>query len=65
MQWIVDRIEEGIAVVETDNGCFNLPLWALPEGITEGSVITVKEDVQKRQERKKQIENKMNSLFRD
>ncbi len=40
MRLIVDRIEEGLAVCEEENGSMqSLPLSLLPPGIREGSVI--------------------------
>jgi len=40
MQWIIDRIENGIAVCEREDGGFEqFPLAELPEGAREGSVL--------------------------
>ena len=37
---VVDRIEEGVAVIIADDGTrFELPLESLPEGAREGSVL--------------------------
>ena len=38
---IVDRIEDGIAVLEGDHGLFELPAAWLPEGAGEGAVVQV------------------------
>ncbi len=35
----VDRIEEGIAVLEEDGRWFHLPVNTLPEGTKEGSLL--------------------------
>ena len=38
--WIIDRLEEGVAVCERDDGSFvTLSLEFLPEGCHEGSVL--------------------------
>ena len=40
MQWIIDRVENGIAVCEREDGGFdNIPLRELPKGAREGSVL--------------------------
>lgn len=63
MRWIVDRIEGEVAVIETENGTINIALIHLPEGIKEGSVITViAGDDEKRRER---IKERMDRLFVD
>lgn len=36
---IVDRIEEGIAVLEADGAIIQVPLNELPAGVREGSVL--------------------------
>lgn len=40
MEWIIDRIEEDLAVCETEEQMFvNIPLSLLPKGAKEGSVL--------------------------
>ena len=65
MLWIIDRIENGVAVIETPEGMVNINLNFLPEGVSEGDVISLelsKTEIEKRRER---IKGKMNSLFKD
>lgn len=41
-RWIVDRIEDRLAVVQTEDGtALDLPLWLLPSEVREGHVITI------------------------
>lgn len=45
MQWIIDRITEGIAVIETENGThITMRQEYLPAGAKEGSVLRVDKD---------------------
>ncbi len=45
MFWTVDRIEDGVAVVElAPDLCRSLPLSALPPGVREGDVLRVTVD---------------------
>ena len=40
MKWIIDRIEEDLAVCETEEQMFvNIPLSLLPKGAKEGRVL--------------------------
>lgn len=39
MEWIIDRIEEDIAVVECNGHRFNVPLSVLPPDIKEGDTV--------------------------
>lgn len=60
MKYIVDRIEENIAVcMNYDEKIYNIPLDFLPEGIKEGDVIKIEKDDDEKQMRMKKI----NSLF--
>ncbi len=63
MKWIIDRIEEGVAVIETPAGFLNLPLSMLPDGAGEGSKLLV--SLSDGGEDKKRIEEKMKGLFID
>ena len=65
MNWIIDRIENDIAVCEAGDITFDVPLSALPEGSAEGDVITLAIDKEQTAERKNKINNLMNSLFKD
>lgn len=66
MKWIIDRLENGFAVVELENKeIINIPKSALPEGVREGDVICVFVDSRETQDRKEKIDGLMNSLFKD
>ena len=41
MTGIIDRIEEGFAVVELPEGMVNIPLAGSPDGLREGLVVVV------------------------
>ena len=64
MKWIVDRIEDGFAVIEAENGkTYDIPLDAFSEEIKENDVITLSADSVKTEQRKEEIESLMNDLF--
>ena len=63
MDVIVDRIEGEYAVVEIEKGKMcNLPLVFVPN-VKEGDVVTITINKDKIEERKKTIEDLMNSVF--
>lgn len=63
MDVIVDRIEGDYAVVEIEKGKMcNLPLVFVPN-VKEGDVVTITINKDKIEERKKTIEDLMNSVF--
>lgn len=65
MKWIIDRIENDIAVCEIENGeMIDIKASALPNGIKEGDVINLSVDETETNERKERIDKLMNSLFR-
>mgnify|MGYP000767508142 FL=1 len=65
MKWIIDRIENNIAVCELENGeMLDVKISALPKGIKEGDVITLSVDKIETNERKERIDKLMNSLFK-
>lgn len=64
MNWIIDRIENNTAVCEAGDIMVNVPLSVLPEGASEGDVITLVIDKTQTAERKNKINNLMNSLFK-
>lgn len=65
MKWIIDRIENNIAVCELENGeMLDVKISALPKGIKEGDVIKLSVDETETNERKERIDKLMNSLFR-
>ena len=64
MQVIIDRFEEGFAVVEIEPGkMVNMPRELLPAEAKEGDVINIFVDQEETTRRKKNINNLMNSLF--
>lgn len=63
MDVIVDRIEGDYAVVEIEKGKMcNLPLELVPN-VKEGDAVTIIINKDKTEERKKTIEELMNSVF--
>ena len=63
MDVIVDRIEGDYAVVEIEKGNMcNLPIELVPN-VKEGDVVTITINKDKTKERKKTIEELMNSVF--
>lgn len=65
MKWIIDRIEEGIAVCEVENEFINVPLSALPSGVKENDIIDLTINYAEKEQRTEKIENLMNNLFKD
>ena len=69
--YVIDRIEEGIAVLVRDSGeKMEVPLSSLPSGAHEGSCLRPCErgfalDEGEETTRKRRIERKLNSLFVD
>ena len=69
--YVIDRIEEGIAVLVCDSGeKMEVPLSSLPSGAHEGSCLRPCEcgfapDEREEATRKRRIERKLNSLFVD
>lgn len=70
-RFTIDRIEEGTAVLECENGDFvNLDIKSLPKNIKEGDVLMFDEqsyflNKDETENRKKKISNLMNKLFED
>lgn len=65
MIWIIDRIENDIAVCEVNEKMIDVPLFALPVGIKEGDILTVSKDSEQTEKRQENINNLMNTLFKD
>ena len=69
MQYIIDRIEEGLAVCEREDGSLeDIPLEELPEGAREGSVLVLQNgawalELQAEEERRARIFAKQEGLF--
>lgn len=65
MQVIIDRLEEGFAVVELVNReTVNMPRALLPEGAKPGDVLEIRIDEESTRERREKIESRMKSLWR-
>lgn len=63
MEVIVDRIEGDYAIVEIEKGNMsNLPLDLVPN-VKEGDIVTITINKDKTEDRKKTIEELMNSVF--
>ena len=63
MDVIVDRVEGDYAFVEIDKGKMcNLPIELVPN-VKEGDIVTITINKDKTEERKKTIEELMNSVF--
>lgn len=66
MKYIIDRIEDSIAVAELEDlSTVDIPLSALPKGVKEGDVINVSIDENETQSRKESISRLMDDLFAD
>jgi len=69
MQYIIDRFEDGVAVLEKEDGAReDIPLEELPEGAREGSVLVRENgawalDLQEEEERRKRLFAKQEGLF--
>ena len=65
MRVVIDRIENDRAVVELPDGqTMQLPAALFPHA-AEGDVYTIEKDPSETEERRRRIENKMESLFLD
>ncbi|MEE1219582.1 MAG: DUF3006 domain-containing protein [Ruminococcus sp.] len=68
-KFIVDRIEEGRAVLECENKeCVSLEITSLPKGIKEGDVLMFEQgsyflNAQETEQRKQKLQKLMSSLF--
>ena len=63
--WVIERIENGIAVIEYNNSTFDVPVSALPDGIKEGMVLSVCIDKDEENKRRQQARTLMDSMFSD
>jgi len=62
---IIDRFEDGFAVIETDSGFINIPRSELPAEAVEGDVLNISIATGNTEDRKKKIDGMMNKLFKD
>ena len=65
MIWRIDRIEDGIAVIESQTGIFNVELKHLPQGVKSGNKLFVEIDEQTEKDANVRIKSKMERLFSD
>lgn len=66
MKWIVDKLDEGFAEIEGEDGkLFTVPLSALPDGLKEKDIINIEIDKNATLDREKKIKSLMNDLFVD
>jgi len=62
---IIDRFEDGYAVLETDNGFVNIPRADLPSKAREGDILILSINETDTVARKKRINDKMKHLFKE
>ena len=63
--WVIDRIENGIAVIAFNNSTFDVPVSALPDGIKEGMVLNISIDKNAENKKRQQARSLMDSMFSD
>ena len=49
MQWVIDRIENGLAIIECEDLHLEIPIKALPKSIKEGAVLAISIDSDNRE----------------
>lgn len=63
MEWIVDRIEENIAVLECGSEMFEINVLYLPQNVKEGDVIKLTICETAKQNKLETAKEKMNRIF--
>ena len=63
--WVIDRIENNIAVIEVNGSTFDVPVAALPDGIKEGMVLNITIDKGSEKSKRHEARKLMDSLFSD
>ncbi len=64
MKLIIDRIEENVAVCETEKGSMvQLPAEVLPQNVCEGAVIDIIYNEEETLKRKTDVKTKLRKLF--
>ena len=63
--WAIDRIENGIAVIEFNGSTFDVPVSSLPDGIKEGMVLSICIDKDAENKKRQQARSLMDSMFSD
>ena len=65
MRIVIDRIEDGFAVVELPSGeTLDIPIALLPD-VEEGDVFSIYKDDSEKNARQERIDQKMSKLFVD
>ena len=65
MKITVDRFENDIAVVETENGdILDMPKLLLPPNAKEGSIVRITVDESETEMRRAEMKKKMNGIFK-
>ena len=65
MKITIDRFENDIAVVETENGdILNIPKLLLPSDAKEGSIVHITVDESETEVRRAEMKKKMNGIFK-
>lgn len=66
MKWIIDSISDNIVKCEVNEGnFFHISKSFLPENVKQGDVLTVSVSKKDTDERKSEINELMNNLFKD
>ena len=65
MIWTIDRIEDGVACIETTAGIIKIDKKHLPEGVVEGNKLILEIDEKEEMNAKERIKVKMDRLFTD
>lgn len=66
MKWIVDRFENGYAIVELEDGkVVNIPREAMPQDVCEGDIVELETNKNETQEKREEIKKRLNKLFID
>lgn len=63
MFWTIDRFENNYAVLECGEVTFSVPISSLPEGLSEGDVLTVSKDSEKTAQKRKNADDILKDLF--
>ena len=63
--WVIDRMENGIAVIEFNGSTFDVPVSSLPDGIKEGMVLSICIDKDAENKKRQQARSLMDSMFSD
>lgn len=65
MKFIIDRFEENFAVIETEDSTVDMPRCLLPDNAREGSIIEIKVLGNETEQRRQQLQTRLNNLFTD